>query len=405
MLRGVAEYWGRLPTAAKRYIVLQALSTPILFVWLLIPYLMLVAGLDVGEAGAVLTIASAIAAGVNAVVGMALDRAEPVAFISLIFIVEGVAYLVYMYGFLAGVLLLIVAAAVVERLARGFYPVFAVYEYDVYPEEIREKAFALHNLVPYLAQLASYPLIGYVLAVALSSTKAQILSLGVFAASSTALGVLAALWLPRIGARRLELSQPLLPRTVPRAFLRMAMAVIVFGIGFELCQPLIVANLFIEIARNPLLGLALYETFAAIPVVLVSPAILSMGRERGASMVALGMGLVAVADLLLGFSQRVETALLAALVASAGYAAMDPFFMDVLFASIPEEHRGALLGFLATARRLVGMAMPVVAGLVAEANPRLPFILAAAAVAISMALTLSIAKQRYTKAREPRRKP
>ena len=102
---------------------------------------MLATGLDVAEAGIVLTVASAIAAVVNAIIGRVLDRAESVVFIAVISLVEGVAYLVYMYGFLASIVLLIVVAAVIERLARGFYPVFAVYEYDVYPEEIREKGF------------------------------------------------------------------------------------------------------------------------------------------------------------------------------------------------------------------------------------------------------------------------
>ena len=395
MLRTILEQWCRLPIAAKRYITLHALSTPVLFVWILVPYLMLVTGLSVGEVGIILTVASAMAAIVNAIVGRVLDRAEPVLFISLIFLVEGVSYMVYMYGFLASSIAVIVLAVVIERLARGFYPVFAVYEYDVYPEEIREKAFALHNMVPYLAQLASYPAIGYVLAVMLKSGAAQILSISFFAAASIALGILALLWLPRVGAERVGVSRPVLPRTVPRTFLRMAFAVIVFGIGFELCQPIVVANLFIEIAGNPLLGLALYETFAALPVVIFSPLVLRTSRVHGVKMVALGMGLTALADLLLGFSYRVEVALLAATVASAGYAFMDPFFMDVLFASIPKEYRGTLLGFLPSARRLIGIAMPAVAGFIAEINAHLPFIAAAATVVLSMALTLSIAKQRY----------
>ncbi len=397
MLRDIAEWWDRLPVAAKRYIVFQALTIPVLFAWILVPYLMLATGLDVAEAGIVLTVASAIAAILNAIIGKVLDRAEPVMFIALISLVEGVAYLVYMYGFLASIVLLIIAAAVIERLARGFYPVFAVYEYDVYPEEFREKAFALHNLVPYLVQLVTYPLIGYVLAVLTSNLFVQIASLCVFASASIVLGLLALVWLTKIGVRRIEVSQPLLLRKIPRAFIRMALAMIVFGIAFELCQPLIVANLFVKIARNPLLGLALYETFAALPVVIVSPLILRIDRRYGVLLLVWGMGLIASADLLLGLSYRVEIALLAAMAASAGYALMDPFFMDVLFSTIPKEYRGTLLGSLAAIRRLIGIAMPAIAGLIAEINVRLPFIVAAIIVTFSMGLTLSVAKLHYNK--------
>jgi len=110
---------------------------------------------------------------------------------------------------------------------------------------------------------------------------------------------------------------------------------------------------------------------------------------------ALGMGLIALADLMLGFSYRVETALLAAIVASTGYAFMNPFFMDVLFSTIPEEYRGTLLGSLESARRLIGIVMPAIAGLLAEINAHLPFITAAITVFISMNLILNIEKQRY----------
>jgi len=397
LLRDIAEWWDRLPLAARRYIVFQALTVPILFTWILVPYLMLVTGLDVAEAGIVLTIASAIAAMVNALVGKVLDRAEPVVFIAVISLVEGAAYLTYMYGFLASILSLIVAAAAVERLARGFYPVFAVYEYDAYPEEFREKAFALHNLVPYLAQLATYPLIGYLLAVLWGNLYAQIVSLGMFALASVALGLLALVWLPRIGVRRIELSQPLSLRKIPRAFIKMSLAMIILSVAFEFCQPLVVANLFVGIARNPLLGLALYETFAALPVVVVSPLILRVDRRHGVLLLASGMGLIALADLLLGFSYRVELALLAAAVASAGYALMDPFFMDLLFSTIPRDSRGTLLGSIAAIRRLVGIAMPTIAGFIAAANTHLPFILAALIVMLSMSLALSVVKPHYVK--------
>lgn len=130
----ILYYWRKLPKLARRYIVYMTATTPVLFVWILVPYLMLTTGLDVAEAGLVLSIASALAALTNLVVGRVLDKAEPVVFMALIGVIEGVAYIIYMYGFLLGVIALIVAGAVIERIARGFYTVYAVYEYDAYPE-------------------------------------------------------------------------------------------------------------------------------------------------------------------------------------------------------------------------------------------------------------------------------
>ena len=88
-------------------------------------------------------------------------------------------------------------------------------------------------------------------------------------------------------------------------------------------------------------------------------------------------------SILYTLSYRVEIALLAAVAASAGYALMDPFFTDVLFSTMPKEYRGTLLGSLAAVRRLIGIAMPAIAGFIAEINTRLPFILAAIIVIYS----------------------
>ncbi len=387
----IVRYWWMLPLAARRYIVYMSLSIPILFAWILIPYLMLATGLDVAEAGMVLSIASGIAAIVNAVVGRVLEKAEPVVFIALIGFIEGIAYLMYMHGFLLALLLLVVLGAAIERIARGFYTAFAVYEYDVYPEEIRDKAFTLYNFVSFLVQVATYPLIGWLLGVVIEDIVGRILSLLFFSIASIALGLLALAWLPRVGKKRIEFERLSLRASISARFLSMVLAVVAFGIGMELSQPLIVANLFMHIAGNPLLGLALYETFAAIPVPIVSTLLLSVDRRHGVRLLALGMALLGLSDIVLGLSRDIGMALLSALMASAGYALMDPYFMDTLFSTIPRELRGTLLGGIASIRRLLGIAMPGIAGMLASLNTYLPFFVAAASIFTSMGLTLRVA--------------
>ncbi len=56
------SYWQILPLSAKRYIPYHCLVTPLLFVWYLVPYLMLESGLSVTEAGFIFTISSAVGA-------------------------------------------------------------------------------------------------------------------------------------------------------------------------------------------------------------------------------------------------------------------------------------------------------------------------------------------------------
>jgi len=390
-LNNIIRYWHMLPLAARRYIVYMSLSTPVSFVWILIPYLMLVTGLDVAEAGMVLSLASGIAAIVNAIVGRVLDRAEPVVFIAAIGFIEGIAYLMYMHGFLLTLLPLIVLGAVIERIARGFYTVFAVYEYDVYPEEMRDKAIMLHNSAPFLVQVATYPLIGWILSVLIEDIMGRILALLFFSLASIVLGILALVWLPRVGRKRIEFEQLSLRASISSRFVSMVLAIIILGIGMELSQPLVLANLFIHIAGTPLIGLALYETFAAIPIAIVSPLLLSVDRKHGVKLLAAGMALLGLSDIVLGLSRDIGIALISAIMASIGYALMDPYFMDTLFSTIPNELRGTLLGGIASIRRLLGIAMPGIAGMLASLNMYLPFFVAAASTFTSMGLTLRVA--------------
>ena len=45
-----------MPLAARRYILYHCIVTPLLFVWYLVPYLMLESGLSVAEAGVIFTL-------------------------------------------------------------------------------------------------------------------------------------------------------------------------------------------------------------------------------------------------------------------------------------------------------------------------------------------------------------
>jgi len=81
--------------------------------------------------------------------------------------------------------------------------------------------------------------------------------------------------------------------------------------------------------------------------------------------------------------------LTAAFLASAGFAIMDPFFMDILFSRIPEDKRGTLLGGIAGVRRIITIASPTMAGFLAEVFfPAAPYLVSAATIVTSILLIL-----------------
>ncbi len=165
--------------------------------------------------------------------------------------------------------------------------------------------------------------------------------------------------------------------------------------SFAFCNYLVLVNLFIEISGNPLLGAALYEAFAAAPIIALSPLVLKVGRRFGVQMLVSGMLLNAASLALLAFAGTVEVALVAALMASVGFAVSDPFYMDVLFGTVPKPVRGTLLGSLASAVKLIGMAAPAISGYLASMDPHLPFAVASVATLASAALASAVASGRY----------
>ncbi len=387
MLYRVVEEWRSLPVAARRYIAYMALTTPVLFVWILVPYLMLATGISVAEAGILLSIASACASLLNYLVGRHLDYADPVKVIALIGVIEGLAYFAYYMGFALGSILVVLIAAIIERLARGLYVAFPVYEYDAYPEDRRERAFMLHNLVPYLVQLATYPAIG--MAIASLNLEAQVSSLMAFATASIALGLLAIPMLPSFGKKELGTKSRGLgvSRRIPKGLWMMTLAIMLLGIGTELTPTLALTYLFMSISRSPLLSMALYESLAAIPMVIASIAMIEARVRRGSLLVLLGMSMLALGNAILGIATSPYLALSVALVESLGYALMDPFFMDVLFANIPKERRGEILGAIGGLRRILCIVGPATSGALASINPHLPFLIASSSIALATAIT------------------
>jgi len=194
LLKVFRELWHSMPRGARRFILYEALSTPILFVWILVPYLMLVTGLSVLEAGAVLTLANGVGAALSYIAGRAFEKRSVIKVISLIGILEGLAYAIYFAGFWLRSVAILVAAASLERLTRGLYPAFSIYVYDSFPAEARSRAFTLRNLAVFSVQAATYPFIGLTLSTL--GLSACIESLIAFSAASLALGLATPLILP-----------------------------------------------------------------------------------------------------------------------------------------------------------------------------------------------------------------
>ncbi len=387
------EYWRRFPLAARRYILYHCLVTPLLFVWYIVPYLMLESGLSVAEAGVIFTLGSAISACLNFLVGRWLDRGCPNTIMAAISLFDGISYLLYYLAFTTRSIAWILMGAVVERISFGLYPVYAVYEYEAYPKEIREKVYVYHNVLPFASQALTYPLIGYILGVVSPTREAMLAGLLIVALLSFAYILLLLYWLPKItGTQRVKEKETARGR-IPREFYPVALVLILIGFSYSIAPSLVLVNLFREALGGGLFEVSLYEAVAAIATIAFSLPLLRVRKELGKYMVALGLSLICISNIILVLGKALYLALTSALLASAGYAVMDPFFMDILFSKIPEEMKGTLLGGIAGVRRIINIASPAIAGFLADALfPAAPYLVSAIAIAMSILLILYATK-------------
>jgi hypothetical protein len=252
--------------------------TPLLFVWYLIPHLMLESGLSVAEAGAIFTAGSAASALLNFLVGKWLDRGQPNVAMAVISLFDGTAYLLYYIAFTTRSVAWILVGAVIERISFGLYPAYVVYEYEAYPEEIREKAYVFHNVLPLASQAVTYPLIGYALGVLWPTREAALAGLLAIATLSYLYTLLPLRWLPRLGGSR-PLRTEKEDTKIPRGFYPVALALILIGFASTITPPLVLVNLFREVLGGGLFGVSLYEAVAAATSVAFSLPLLKARKE------------------------------------------------------------------------------------------------------------------------------
>ena len=338
---------------------------------------MLETGFRVSEAGLIFTLASLVSTGLNFIVGRWLDKGTPNIIMAIISLVDGTSYLLYYLAFTVKNVACILLGAVIERLSFGLYPVYAVYEYEAYPEEFREKAYVYHNVLPLFSQAVTYPVIGYVLGVLVPTYEAMLAGLLFATIFSFITTLLPLKWLPMIkGSRPLKEEEEGEGGNIPLEFYPVALVLILLGLAYSIAPPLILVNLFKQVLGGGLFEISLYETVAAVTTVIISLPLLNVKKERGRFMVVLGLLLTGLSSLLLAFAGNIGVALVSAFLASAGYAIMDPFYMDILFSKIPEDKKGTILGGIAGIRRILTIFSPALAGFLADyLSPSTPYLM------------------------------
>ncbi|MHA1581736.1 MAG: MFS transporter [Candidatus Baldrarchaeia archaeon] len=150
------EEFRSFPLAARRLIIHYTLTSPFLVVDVIFPVYLFKLGFNVEVAGFLYAISALMSVIFTFLIGKALDKVLSVrTAMSIIEITFGIANFIYAY---ATSPIHIVLGSLLERIGGVFTVSYQVYERDAYPEEIREKVYVYHMVLPEAAQFITFPL-------------------------------------------------------------------------------------------------------------------------------------------------------------------------------------------------------------------------------------------------------
>lgn len=391
--------WSELPGAAKKYILYHTLWSPLGFSLLLFPYLLYIEGFSPLDLGILYTATAVAGIPLRILLGRFFTTRDIRAGIAAIDIIDG-ASLGIMY-FAEGPQAPLVAAAslLVASAAAPLYPLYPAYERAVYPEDRMEEALVWHMALPEAGGIASYLALGLAFAGVRDPAVIRLAFL-VFAGYE----FLLALYNLRV-LEPVVLAEESRGGGAPslRALLdalrgRLAFFLAVYLLylaAWRLAPLFVLENYVIKTYGRGLLGISLVQA-AMSTAALASMAVIDR-LPRGLGLRALAAASIGVSASLLGFYLAPPFPVLVALsFAVRGFDATWFLYGRTWFFSLISKEEAAVVSSgVSAARETLFLAMPLLAGALAEQGARVPYL--AASMLAAATIPLIYAAQRVSR--------
>jgi len=386
--------WSELPEAARRYIIYHTVTSVTLFTWFMLPYYVLVSGMKVWEAGLLFTIIEALGIPISYFLGRVFTYVDARKGVALIELLEGLARIAY--GMAYGVLgpLFLMAGMILDKTASYFYPVYSIYERNVYPSSEMKSALSWHLRLPELSILVSYPVWGVVLGVLCTDLSCIRLGFIFAGAVSIVLAAIVMVYLHsvRIVERKDEKVEVSLSKVYSRLKLYLVIE-IVFTLAWSIAPTLALVYYIIEVYGGNLLHIALVEASISLATVTATYIVDRISEEK--SFEALQMGTLLVVFWVLSMVLSLPFIFLLAMfyIARLGDTIVYVFKKKWYFSLISEKEVAMVEGSLRSLKTAIWVLSPLVAGALAYINPRLPY-LVSLALFILLIVLYGVAKLR-----------
>ncbi len=366
--------WRDIPVGARRYIIYHTIISPLLSIWYLLPMYMFITGYNVLEIGLLFTAIHIISIPLTYAIGKAFEYIDIKKGLMLIDVLDGVSSFLYglAYGLFAP--LMITLGLIVDRVSRLFYPLYQAAEKLLYPKEKLEEVFSWHMRLPEVSQLISFPIIGYIFGYMYSNPIHYRIGFLAIALSSIPTTLYIYKFIPSLGrGQRIEPEK--FRFRVDREFKLILVIEALTTLAWSMAPIIVLLNYIVNT-----LGLTIFEALlveASLSLGAISATYISdrIGKEHRFHVISAGYLMITLWAMIMFLNPPFLLVLLSYFVSRFGDTLMFPFYRAWIFEKVPKDRASTIFSALSSYNRIISMATPAIAGLLALIYPTLPYLL------------------------------
>jgi len=365
-----------LPRIAKNYILMHTLGSPFMIgEYALIMYLFLT-GYVILQIGILFTIVNIIVAIGPFIVGKLIDHALGAKItMAIIYILESVGYFVLFFAIGPYASAILLLGITIQKFETIFYPIFHIYEHYAFPEDIRERAFLYHIIVPEYVQIVAFPALGFVLTYVFSSVEAYRYLFLVLSIGDLLMVVYVLRRIDEIKKATFVVEHEKKKFKLPKGFTSIFSIEIGLILAESLIPTIVLAYFVLIVLKETFVVLMLLEvTNSAVTILLGNFVKNKETNSRGWLVKGVFLFIAAQTMFILAAHVNSIIPVFAAIVfLTAGNVLWFPVHNSLLYRTIPEEKRGTFFGSMSTIERIIGLFIPFISALLVTVYIYLPF--------------------------------
>ncbi len=385
------------PRDAKNYILMHTFGSPLMIGEYAVIMYLFMTGYVILEVGILYTIVNIIVAIGPFVVGKLIDKALSAKItMASIYLLEAVSYFILFFAVGPYASLILLTGLTVMKFGTIFYPIYPTYEHYAYPEDIRERAFLYHIMVPEYVQIVAFPAFGFVLSYIFPWADAYrylflLLCIG---------DLLMVIYVLRRITNIKEATFVIEVRKknkfkIPKSFFSLFFIEICLALGDALITTIVLAYFVLIVLKETFFVLMLLEVINSAVTILLGNFLKDKKIKSRVWLVG-GVLLFIAGQSMFIFAVYMDNIIpvfVAILFLTSGNVLWFPVHKSMIYKTIPEEKRGVFFGSMSTTYRTIGIFIPFISTFLISIYMYLPFIVAMVLYLTSVIGYIKITKQ------------